>query len=77
MLVLIMKKFIWVLITIFLFISNIGFAELRFGELTEMRDERMRGKDNQWVRPHPGPFVWNNIFSCFLDVHIFYLFFWH
>ena len=21
----------------------------------------MRGKDNQWVRPHPGPFVWNNI----------------
>ena len=61
MLVLIMKKFIWVLITIFLFISNIGFAESRFGELTEMRDERMRGKDNQWVRPHPGPFVWNKI----------------
>ena len=27
----------------------------RFGELTEMRDEKMRGKDGQWVRPHPGP----------------------
>jgi len=26
-----------------------------------MRDERMRGKDGQWVRPHPGPFVWNHI----------------
>jgi len=26
-----------------------------------MRDERMRGKDGQWVRPHPGPFVWNKI----------------
>tara|TARA_B100001175_G_scaffold51865_1_gene41093 strand:+ start:187 stop:1098 length:912 start_codon:yes stop_codon:yes gene_type:complete len=21
----------------------------------------MKGKDNQWVRPHPGPFVWNKI----------------
>ena len=21
----------------------------------------MRGKDNQWVRPHPGPFIWNKI----------------
>ena len=36
-------------------------AESRFGDLTEMRDDRMRGKDNKWVRPHPGPFVWNNI----------------
>ena len=45
-----------------LFIStNILSAESRFGDLTEMRDDRMRGKDNQWVRPHPGPFVWNNI----------------
>ena len=26
-----------------------------------MRDDRMRGKDGQWVRPHPGPFVWNKI----------------
>ena len=40
---------------------NILSAESRFGDLTEMRDDRMRGKDNQWVRPHPGPFVWNNI----------------
>ena len=23
----------------------------------------MRGKDGQWVRPHPGPFVWNHIES--------------
>jgi hypothetical protein len=41
--------------------TNILNAESRFGDLTEMRDDRMRGKDNQWVRPHPGPFVWNNI----------------
>ncbi len=41
--------------------TNILSAESRFGDLTEMRDDRMRGKDNQWVRPHPGPFVWNNI----------------
>ena len=26
-----------------------------------MRDEKMRGKDGQWVRPHPGPFIWNHI----------------
>ena len=26
-----------------------------------MRDKKMRGKDNQWVRPHPGPFIWNHI----------------
>ena len=45
-----------------LFIStNISNAESRFGDLTELRDDRMRGKENQWVRPHPGPFVWNNI----------------
>jgi hypothetical protein len=45
-----------------LFVStNILNAESRFGDLTEMRDDRMRGKDNKWVRPHPGPFVWNNI----------------
>ena len=52
--------------TFYLFLSlfvsiNILNAESRFGDLTEMRDDRMRGKDNQWVRPHPGPFVWNNI----------------
>ena len=41
--------------------TNILNAESRFGDLTEMRDDRMRGKDNKWVRPHPGPFVWNNI----------------
>ena len=40
---------------------NILNAKSRFGDLTEMRDDRMRGKDNKWVRPHPGPFVWNNI----------------
>ena len=60
MLRLIMKKFLGLLFFALL-ISNIGFAESRFGELTEMHDERMRGKDNQWVRPHPGPFVWNKI----------------
>ena len=38
-----------------------AFSDSRFGELTEMRDERMRGKDGLWVRPHPGPFIWNHI----------------
>ena len=55
-----MKKFLGLLFFALL-IANIGFAESRFGELTEMHDKRMRGKDNQWVRPHPGPFVWNKI----------------
>ena len=36
-------------------------AETRFGDLTEMRDERMRGNEGKWVRPHPGPFIWNGI----------------
>ena len=31
------------------------------GELTEIFDPKMRGKDNIWVRPHPGPFVWSQI----------------
>ena len=26
-----------------------------------MRDEKMRGKDGQWVSPHPGPFIWTQI----------------
>ena len=45
----------------FIFSINFSYSESRFGELTEMRDERMRGKDGQWVRPHPGPFIWNHI----------------
>ena len=54
------KKFFILLLLLF-FSCKISFAESRFGELTEMFDERMRGKDDQWVRPHPGPFVWNKI----------------
>ena len=50
-----------VLIILFLTLSNWSFADSRFGGLTEIRDERMQGKDNQWVRPHPGPFIWNGI----------------
>ena len=46
---------------IYFLITNISFAESRFGQLTEIRDEKMRGKDGQWVRPHPGPFIWNQI----------------
>ena len=46
---------------IFNLLANKSFSESRFGELTEMRDEKMRGKDGQWVRPHPGPFIWNHI----------------
>ena len=55
-----MKLIIYLFLSLFVSI-NILNAESRFGDLTEMRDDRMRGKDNQWVRPHPGPFVWNNI----------------
>ena len=55
-----MKLISFIFISLFIFKSN-SQAESRFGDLTELRDERMRGKDNQWVRPHPGPFVWNNI----------------
>ena len=61
MLILDMKKFFLTTILAFFIITNPLFAESRFGELTEMHDERMRGQDNQWVRPHPGPFVWNKI----------------
>ena len=50
-----------VIVLILFFLNNFSFAESRFGELTEIRDDKMRGKDNQWVRPHPGPFVWNKI----------------
>ncbi len=46
---------------LFIFSFNFSYSDSRFGELTEMRDERMRGKDGKWVRPHPGPFVWNKI----------------
>ena len=55
-----MKK---LLIILFYFLFSINFvnADSRFGELTEIRDERMRGKEGQWVRPHPGPFIWNHI----------------
>ena len=51
------------LVILFYFLFSINFvnAESRFGELTEIRDERMRGKEGQWVRPHPGPFIWNHI----------------
>ena len=54
-----MKK-IFIIILTFTFCS-IASAESRFGELTELRDKKMRGKDGQWVRPHPGPFIWNHI----------------
>jgi len=43
------------------FSFNCVYAESRFGDLTEIHDERMRGKDGKWVRPHPGPFIWNGI----------------
>ena len=57
-----MKKLLGILVLGLLW-CNLSLADIfsRFGELTEIRDERMRGKDNQWVRPHPGPFVWNKI----------------
>ena len=55
-----MKK-ILIIILSFLFLTNFANSESRFGELTEIRDKKMRGKDGQWVRPHPGPFIWNHI----------------
>ena len=55
-----MKKLLFILVSLF-FLINVAYSESRFGELTEMRDKKMRGKDGQWVRPHPGPFVWNQI----------------
>ena len=55
-----MKKIFFLLILLTL-IPIKSFSDSRFGELTEMRDKKMRGKDGQWVRPHPGPFVWNQI----------------
>ena len=54
-----MKKLLVLFLTITFFTPAL--SDSRFGELTEMFDEKMRGKDNQWVRPHPGPFVWNKI----------------
>ena len=54
-------KLLFLFVLFFFSLINISKAESRFGDLTEMRDDRMRGKDNQWVRPHPGPFVWNSI----------------
>ena len=55
-----MKKLLIIFLS-FLFLTNFANSQSRFGELTEIRDEKMRGKDNQWVRPHPGPFIWNHI----------------
>ena len=55
-----MKKLLIILL-FFLFLTNFANSQSRFGELTEIRDEKMRGKENQWVRPHPGPFIWNHI----------------
>ena len=56
------QKIIFLNILIFFIFSiNFSYSESRFGELTEMWDKKMRGKDNQWVRPHPGPFIWNHI----------------
>ena len=55
-----MKKLLLTLLCL-VFSSSFLYGESRFGDLTEMRDERMRGKDSQWVRPHPGPFIWNGI----------------
>ena len=54
-------KNLLVILLFSLFFTNSANSQSRFGELTEIRDEKMRGKDNQWVRPHPGPFIWNHI----------------
>ena len=56
-----LKKNFFLTILFIILSINPSNSDSRFGELTEMRDERMRGKDGQWVRPHPGPFIWNHI----------------
>ena len=55
-----MKKLLTLLFLLF-FLSTSAYSIPRFGELTEMFDPNMRGKENSWVRPHPGPFVWEMI----------------
>ena len=55
-----MKK-LFIFLIFFIIFENSASANSRFGVLTELRDEKMRGEDGKWVRPHPGPFVWNNI----------------
>ena len=52
---------IFLILLIFLTHTSVYAFDSRFGELTEMFDPKMRGQDNQWVRPHPGPFVWTMI----------------
>ena len=46
-------KILSIILFSLLFLTNIANAESRFGELTEIRDEKKRGKDGQWGRPHP------------------------
>ena len=55
-----MKKLLVIFLS-FLFFNSFANSQSRFGELTEIRDEKMRGKHGQFVRPHPGPFIWNHI----------------
>ena len=55
-----MTRLLFTLVTI-LFCSSVLAFDSRFVELTEMFDPKMRGQDNQWVRPHPGPFIWSMI----------------
>ena len=57
-----MKKILIILFSL-LFLTNFANSESRFGELTEIRDEKMRGKDGQWVRPHP-----DHLFGIILKV---------
>ena len=54
-------KFFFIFFFTSIILTNNSFSQSRFGELTEIRDKKMRGKESQWVRPHPGPFVWNKI----------------
>ena len=59
-----MKKIlVYILVISFscLFLTNFANSQSRFGELTEMRDKKMRGKDGQWVRPHPGPVSYTHL----------------
>ena len=47
-----MKKLLIILLSL-LFLTNFANSQSRFGELTEMRDKKMRGKDGQWGKTPP------------------------
>ena len=65
-----MKRILFLLI-FFSLVPIKSFSDSRFGELTEMRDKKMRGKDGQWV-----DLIQDLLFGTTLKVKKEILFFW-